>query len=329
MLARQNLEKLDPNFATLAGGALALQREIELLRNRKASVDLVATMSLAKHLQAKIAKEESEKPKRIVRLIALAPDVVARVYQRMAEREMRILNYVAGRGTAYETDEAIKKRKLYDIVAEQARAVAGQKAEVTRLSLAVAKQKSIADMVRSQFVLNIFNSIYIDGYSYTYGGAMGGSGASHNVNVEIYQRLGNIADLIKGAKTNKVGDLINLTAILQAQAGKAAIAELFGELGIIAIGTSRDNLLNASEQLQAEARRKVIEAEHGPDAFNLRNWGTYQDLLDISMACDSLAEQALLNTMANKEAAKRLFNQKVRQLLGTLVNISAAIIWRN
>lgn len=274
---------------------------------------------------------EDQRPKRIMKVMAVSPEVVAYVYKKLADRRGFLLQY-----PDLKKNDTLDEFKFYNTLAEQARALASQKERVTRQSLQIAKEEASAELAKSQSVINLFNSIFIGGHIYNYNNKpspFGEQGISHYTDAWVSQRLGEVVDLIYGVSKNKMCALMNTTAILEAQAAKMAIGMISGEF-LLGGREMRDHLENPSQQAILNAERKVSDAKvamlHGssPGARGAgfaewRRWSVYLDLLRISMDCDKIVRQVLLNNIRSEESAQQIYNEKVKNLLGGMVRVQS------
>ncbi len=279
-------------------------------------------------------KEELKKlggntSKEIIQMMGVSPDVTAYIYKREGARALKVKTFSIFSTRQEEMNQKIKR---YNVIAEQSAAVARQKAEVTRLYYQIAKEEKAAELSKSNAVHNLFNSIFIDGFAYTQKSSWGKQGTSHIGSARAFQRLGEVVELTEGVSKNTLGALSNTTAILEAEAAKAVIALLYKEFDLYEM--SLEHLANPSEQAILNARRKITEAEINMASaisservagqLNWGKWNTYLDLLELSIACDKIVKNALLNNIRSAEVAEQVYNQKVRNVLGRAVTTQGA-----
>ena len=265
----------------------------------------------------------------IMNMLAVSPDAVSYIYRKEIDRIGHLFQFAK---MTTNRDDLLQKYKLYGVISEQAYALALQKAKVSRGFLQIAKEESNANFAKSQAMLNVFNSIYIRGFAYNNRAISQDKGVSYNSDVYVFQRLGEVVDLTQGVSKNNMGALINSVAILEAQATKMVLGELYREFELGGEGMSLEHLGNPSEQAKLNARRKKMQAEgnlnsDGRDMISWLRWSMYLDLLELSMACDKIVQQAMYNNIKNKEIAEEVFNQKIRNVLGNAVNAQGSIYY--
>ena len=220
--------------------------------------------------------------------------------------------------------------KTCGIIREQSHAVALKKRRVTQLALNLARQRDYAEWTKSQSVINLFNSIFLNGYAYysDYSGAKGSS--AKYVRIDVNRHLGSVVDVLSGPSGNDFATLINTTAILEAQTVKKVLAELF-EMHSIS-GDMRTLEFIASPSMNAiyDAKRKLMESEnelknqHGIVQIYIqyKPRALYLELLTVSLECDKIVKQALINNITNEELANDLYNSKIKEILGNTVKAS-------
>lgn len=272
----------------------------------------------------------------IMMMLELSPDTVSYFYSQKAEI-LRKKHYWFKGKSSLNHDIYINDLERCGTIGEQAAIVARQKNDVNRFSLNIALQNDIAEWSNSQRILNLFNSVYLSGY-FNYGSYSGQkSESSVYLRTDIQRHFGDIVDIFNGTGENKKGVLINTLAVLQAQSIKRVISELFKFEGISGNGRSLEYIANPSEQSIAFARRKKVEYENilkveRSDritvAYNeYEYWALYQGLLELSLQCDNIVRKSIIENIRDEENAERLFNSKIKDILGNTVRISGAYFY--
>ena len=266
---------------------------------------------------------------RIMRLIELSPETVSYFYGKYCSILTRQYS-LRKPALSVEFDNYMNELKTCGIIREQSHAVALKKRRVTQLALNLARQRDYAEWTKSQSVINLFNSIFLNGYAYysDYSGAKGSS--AKYVRIDVNRHLGSVVDVLSGPSGNDFATLINTTAILEAQTVKKVLAELF-EMHSIS-GDMRTLEFIASPSMNAiyDAKRKLMESEnelknqHGIVQIYIqyKPRALYLELLTVSLECDKIVKQALINNITNEELANDLYNSKIKEILGNTVKAS-------
>ncbi len=266
---------------------------------------------------------------KIVRLIELSPETVSYFYRKYTNIIMR-QNSLRRPTLSTEVQDYLDELKTYSIIQEQAHAVALKKKKVNELAFRLAKQKDYSKWVESQNMINLFNSIFLNGYAYytDYNGQKGK--ASKYAQINVNRHLGDIVDVLSGPSRNDFATLVNTTTILQAQTIKKVLADLFNIHSLSGDMRSLDFIATPSTNTIYDARRKVIESEQElSNRYGIvQIYGQYKpralylELLTISLECDKIVKQALLNNIGNAESAENLYNSKIKAILGNTVTAS-------
>lgn len=334
--AKKTVLKRNPHFAHLDQEKWAGNVDIEL---QKLEFDFSPKVVESNKRHLEYLKKEldglkhGDKLDSIMKMIELSPDTVGYFYSKRIEflsrrRELHKTNLSS------DTDRYINNIETYGTIREQAAAVALQKNDVNRFSLSIALQKDFAEWSKSQSVLNLFNSVYLDGY-FNYGEYNGAkSKSTAYVRADIHRHFGDIIDIFNGAGGSQKGVLMNSLAVLQAQSIKRVIRELFEFEGISGDGRSLEYLANPSEQSIAFARRKKsnyesilkskISGQMEIAGNEYEKWAAYLELLVLSLQCDNIVREAIVNNIRNRENAEKLYNSKIKDILGNTVRLSGA-----
>lgn len=266
-----------------------------------------------------------------MRLIELSPETVRYFYSKYCSILTRQYS-LRKPALSVESDNYMNELETCGIIRDQAHAVALKKAKVTQLALNLAGQRDYAEWTKSQNVINLFNSIFLNGYAYysDYNGAKGSS--TKYARIDVNRHLGGIVDVLLGPSSNDFATLVNTTTILEAQTVKKVLAELFEIHSISGEMRTLDFIAYPSTNAIYDAKRKVLESEG-----ELRNkYGLvriyrdykpralYLELLTVSLECDRIVKQALLNNIKNKEITDSLYESKIKEILGNTVKASGA-----
>ena len=264
----------------------------------------------------------------IMRLIELSPETVSYFYGKYVSFIFR-QNNLRRPTLSIEVQNNLDAVATYGIIRDQAHAVALKKKKVNELAFKLAKQKDYSKWANSQNMINLFNSIFLNGYAY-YTDYNGTGRTSKYAKINVNRHLGDIVEILSGPSRNDFATLVNTTTILQAQTIKKVLADLFNIHSLSGDMRSLDFIATPSTNTIYDARRKVIESEqelsnrYGNiliyDQYKPR--ALYLELLTISLECDKIVKQALLNNIRNAEIAENLYNSKIKEILGNTVTAS-------
>lgn len=266
----------------------------------------------------------------IMRLIELSPETVSYFYGKYVSFIFRQDN-LRKPALSIEFQNNMDAIDTYGIIRDQAHAVALKKSRVNELAFRLAKQKDYSKWARSQNVINLFNSIFLNGYAY-YTDYSKSRRTSKYAQINVNRHLGDIVDILSGPSRNDFATLINTTTILQAQTIKKVVSELFKMHSLSGDMRSLDFIAAPSINTIYDARRKMLESEKElSNKYGLvRIYGEYKpralylELLTISLECDKIVKQVLLNNIKNSEIAENLYNSKIKTILGNTVTASGA-----
>ncbi len=306
--------------------------EIKVL-NTKFSKEAVESNEISvKRLKKEIEDLDNSTSKsldRIMRLIELSPETVSYFYSKYCSILTRQYS-LRKPALSSEFDDYMNELETCGIIRDQSHAVALKKKRVTQLALNLARQRDYAKWTKSQNVINLFNSIFLNGYAYynDYSGTKGSS--TKYIQIDVNRHLGSIVDVLLGPSSNDSATLVNTTTILEAQTVKKVLAELF-EMHSIS-GDMRTLEFIASPSMNAiyDAKRKLMESEnelknqHGIVQIYIqyKPRALYLELLTVSLECDKIVKQALINNITNEELANDLYNSKIKEILGNTVKAS-------
>lgn len=314
-------------------------RGIIYIEIKKLNVDFSENTLNANKLAVKRVTGELEKLKKstnnsldeIMRLIELSPETVHYFYSKycsiiMRQRELK-------RPTLpVEIEDYMRELETYGVIRDQSCAVAIKKKKVNELALSLARQRNYQKWAESQSVVNLFNSIFLNGYAYysDYNGAKGSTTKYAQINVN--RHLGSIVDVLFDSGGNDFATLVNITTVLQAQTVKKVIAELFKMHSISGEMRNLDFIASPSSNVLYDAKRKLLESENElKNKYGItriyaqyKPRALYLELIMLSLECDKIVKQSLINNIRNEEMADKLYNSKVKEILGNTVKANGA-----
>ena len=266
---------------------------------------------------------------RIMRLIELSPETVNYFYSKYCSILTRQYS-LRKPALSSELDDYMNELETCGIIRDQSHAVALKKKRVTQLALNLARQRDYAKWTKSQNVINLFNSIFLNGYAYynDYSGTKGSS--TKYIQIDVNRHLGSIVDVLLDPSSNDSATLVNTTAILEAQTVKKVLAELFEMYSISGEMRTLEFIASPSMNAIYDAKRKLMESEnelknqHGIVQIYIqyKPRALYLELLTVSLECDKIIKQALINNIKNEELANDLYNSKIKEILGNTVKAS-------
>lgn len=295
---------------------------------RTTAANKYAVKRLTKELE-ELAGYSARQLDAVMRLIELSPETVSYFYGKYIETLTRRY-YLRKPALSLETEEYMNALDTCGVIKDQSFAVSLKKKRVNSIALRLAKERDFSEWADSQNVVNLFNSIFLNGYAYynDYGGAKETKYAS----VSLKRHLGDVVGILYGPSKNSYAALVNTTAVLQAQAVKKVVSELFKMHGISGDMRRLEYLANPSENAIYAARRSKLESEselknrygNAKIYSEYKPWCLYLELLTISLECDKILKAALINNIKNEETADALYNSKIKELLGNTVTASGA-----
>lgn len=144
--------------------------------------------------------------------------------------------------------------------------------------------------------------------------------------------MGSIVDVLFDSGGNDFATLVNITTVLQAQTVKKVIAELFKMHSISGEMRNLDFIASPSSNVLYDAKRKLLESENElKNKYGItriyaqyKPRALYLELIMLSLECDKIVKQSLINNIRNEEMADKLYNSKVKEILGNTVKANGA-----
>ena len=116
----------------------------------------------------------------------------------------------------------------------------------------------------------------------------------------------------------------------------AVVRELYGDF-LHSSGMSIEHLSDPSSGVEANARRKILELESdlrlttpalaGRAYSDYVGWREYQALINLSAECNKIVRSALIANIRNQERAEFIYEQRIRNLLGSTLKVSGALFY--
>ena len=329
------LEK-NPHFKALNEERWAGNVDLEIRELNEASPESLMKLKLGYERELEELSLAS-KPKldSLMRKIELAPDAVAYFYKARCDALSRRAN-LKKMTLPVEFEKYSRELKQGGVIREQASAIGMQKRRVNALALRVARQRAWAQSAKSQNLINLFNSIFVNGFLYVSDNSYSNGAFTKWLDVDVNRKLGDVVALTQDDSAGDFACACNTAAILQAQATMAVVRELYGEF-LHSPGMSIEHLADPSSGVELNARRKILELESdlrssapalaGRAYADYVEWCEYQALVKLSAECNRIARAALLANIKNQERAEFIYQQRVRNLLGSTLKASGALFY--
>ena len=329
------LEK-NPHFKVLNEERWSRNVDFEISELNKASPDSLRRLKLGYERELEeLTQASKSKLDSLMRKIELAPDAVAYFYKAKCDALSRRAN-LKKMTLPVEFEHYSREFKASGVIREQAVAIGMQKRRVNALALRVAREQAWAESAKSQNLINLFNSIFVNGFLYVGDNSYSNGSFTKWIDIDVNRKLGDVVALTQDDSAGNFASTCNTAAILQAQATMAVVRELYGDF-LHSSGMSIEHLSDPSSGVEANARRKILELESdlrsttpalaGRAYSDYVGWREYQALINLSAECNKIVRSALIANIRNQERAEFIYEQRIRNLLGSTLKVSGALFY--
>lgn len=329
------LEK-NPHFKVLNEERWSRNVDLEINELNKASPESLRKLKLGyeKELE-ELTRASKLKLDSLMRKIELAPDAVAYFYKARCDALSRRANLKKMK-LPVEFEHYSRELKAGGVIREQAVAIGMQKRRLNALVLRAAREHAWAQSAKSQNLVNLFNSIFVNGFLYVGDNSYSNGSFAKWLDIDVNRKLGDVVALTQDDSAGNFASTCNTAAILQAQATMAVVRELYGDF-LHPVGMSLEHLADPGNGVEVNVRRKILELESdlrssapalsGRAYADYVEWCEYQALIKLSAECNRIVRAALIANIRNQERAEFIYEQRIRNLLGSTLKVSGALFY--